>query len=103
MPVVILGLLLVVAAVAILRPSIGSPAPAVTGTLSGTVATVNADGTAICINTGDNQDNLCYGLWLTRGQRVPEVSDKVSGWVVRVPLGASQVEQFILSSASPGG
>lgn len=98
--------ILAVVGVVAMSPRVGSPGQLViTGTVTGTVATVNADGTALCLTVGSSPDNLCYGVWLLRGESVPAISDTVTGWVVRVPRGSSEIEQLIIKpegSFTPG-
>lgn len=100
--VVILAIVGVVAMAA----SVGRPGqPVIIDTVTGTVAVVNINGTAICLKVASAQDNLCYGVWRLRGESVPAVSDTVTGWVVRVPTSFGAVEQLILKpngSVVPG-
>lgn len=106
---VILALTVVILAavgVVAINPRVGSPGqPVITGTVTGTVAIVNADGTALCLTVGGSQDNLCYGIWRLRGQPLPAVSETVTGWVVRVPKDSNDIEELILKpegSFAPG-
>jgi hypothetical protein len=100
------AVILAVVGVIAMAARVGSPGqPVITGTVTGTVATVNGDGTALCLTVGGSQDNLCYGVWLLRGESMPAVSDTVTGWVVRVPRGSGEVEQLIIKprgSFAPG-
>ena len=85
-----------------LTPRVGTPGqPDVTGTVTGTVATVNADGTALCLTVGGSPDNLCYDVWRLRGESMPAISDTVTGWVVRVPKGSGEIEELIIKPEGP--
>jgi hypothetical protein len=75
--------------------------PHVTGVVTGVVTVVNADGTALCLDAGSSQNNLCYDIWRLRGQPVPAVSDTVTGWVVLVAKGSSHIEQLIIQPQVP--
>lgn len=92
---------LVAAVGVVLRPTVtDSGQPVVTSSLTGTVTTVNASGTALCLHTSSSADDLCYALWLPPNVPVPTVSEVVSGWVVRVPIDSGQVEELIVKPAS---
>lgn len=93
------AIVLVTADVTLRRTVTEGDRPFVTGSVTGTVTSVNASGTALCLHTSDPSNDLCYGFWLPPSAPVPAVSEVVSGWVVRVPTDSGQIDQLIVKPA----